>query len=306
MSTIYQTAILCILIITTYLSATPAAATGRALNSLVKEQPLILKYHKGTLLKGKITLNFIWYGKFSASQKAIILDFFQSLNPNSAAKPSAASWWKTTEEYATGATSVKLGKQISKQNLTAGKMLTEKHFEAMSKAVGDTKSITVILTAKDVLVDGFCRVCGSHGSTPVKRGQGKSTYIWVGNSETQCPGTCAWPFHQPLYGPQTPPLTPPNGDVGVDGMVINLATLMAGTVTNPFDDGYFMGPKTAPLEAVSACTGIFGSGSYPGYPGKLLVEKSTGASYNANGVNGRRFLLPAMWDPRKLACSTLV
>ncbi|KAJ4974518.1 hypothetical protein NE237_007692 [Protea cynaroides] len=26
-------------------------------------------------------------------------------------------------------------------------------------------------------------------------------YIWVGKSETQCPGQCAWPFHQPIDGP---------------------------------------------------------------------------------------------------------
>lgn len=89
-------------------------------------------------------------------------------------------------------------------------------------------------------------------------------------------------------------------------MVINLATVLAGAVTNPFNNGYFQGPAGAPLEAVSACTGMFGSGSYPGYPGEVLVDKSTGASYNAHGVNGRKYLVPAMWDPLKSACSTLV
>ncbi|GFY96122.1 EXORDIUM like 2 [Actinidia rufa] len=107
--------------------------------------------------------------------------------------------------------------------------------------------------------------CGTHGygfSDP-KTKRVKFAYAWVGNPVTQCPGQCAWPFHQPLYGPQTPPLVAPNGDVGVDGMVINLATVLAGTVTNPFHNGYFQGPATAPLDAVTACTGIFGSGSYP-------------------------------------------
>ncbi|KAJ6866344.1 hypothetical protein NC652_037796 [Populus alba x Populus x berolinensis] len=89
-------------------------------------------------------------------------------------------------------------------------------------------------------------------------------------------------------------------------MVINLATLLANTVTNPFNSGYFQGPPTAPLEAVSACTGQFGSGSYPGYPGRVLVDKVTGASFNAYGVNGRKYMLPAMWDPQSSACKTLV
>jgi hypothetical protein len=178
------------------------------------------------------------------------------------------------------------------------------HITGLASKSDRLGSINVVLTAKDVFVDGFCMSrCGTHGST---RGKTRVAYAWVGNPETQCPGQCAWPFHQPMYGPQTPPLVAPNGDVGIDGMIINLATVIAGTVTNPYNNGYFQGPATAPLEAVSACTGIFGSGAYPGYPGKVLADKNTGASYNANGVNGRKFLLPAMWDPATSTCKTLV
>lgn len=146
--------------------------------------------------------------------------------------------------------------------------------------------------------------CGTHGSGRVKNS--RIAFAWVGNPGTQCPGECAWPFHQPVYGPQTPPLVPPNGDVGVDGMVISLATVLAGAVTNPFGNGYFQGSAVAPLEAVSACTGIFGKGAYPGYAGEVLVDKVTGASYNAVGVHGRKFLLSAMWDPVTSTCKTLV
>jgi len=89
-------------------------------------------------------------------------------------------------------------------------------------------------------------------------------------------------------------------------MIINIATLLAGTVTNPFHGGYYQGPPTLPLEAVSACAGIFGSGAYPGYPGQVLVDRATGASYNAHGINKRKFLLPAMWSPEILKCKTLL
>jgi hypothetical protein len=76
----------------------------------------------------------------------------------------------------------------------------------------------------------------------------KFAYMWVGNSELQCPGQCAWPFHQSIYGPHSPLLVAPKNDVGRDGMVINIASLLAGTVTNPFGNGFFQGPKEASLE----------------------------------------------------------
>jgi hypothetical protein len=88
-------------------------------------------------------------------------------------------------------------------------------------------------------------------------------------------------------------------------MVINLATVLAGTVTNPFGNGYYQGPAEGSWEAASACTGIFGTGAFPGYPGKLLVDKTTGASYNAVGVNGRKYLPPATWHPHLTKCTTL-
>ncbi|TKY71477.1 EXORDIUM 2 [Spatholobus suberectus] len=274
----------------------------------VEQQPLVLKYHNGQLLKGKITVNLLWYGSFTPIQRSIIVDFINSLSsPAGAPLPSVESWWKTTEKYKGGSSALVVGKQILHQTYSLGKYLKGTHLVSLASSFNELSAINVVLTAKDVAVDGFCRSrCGTHGSIGPVKEKARTAYVWVGNSEAQCPGQCAWPFHQPIYGPQTPPLVAPNGDVGVDGMIINLATLLAGTVTNPFNDGYFQGPATAPLEAVSACTGLFGSGAYPGYPGRVLVDKTTGASYNAHGANGRKYLLPAMWDPQSSACKTLV
>lgn len=281
------------------------ASTSTA--ALVQQQPLLLKYHNGALLKGSVTVNLIWYGKFTPVQRSIIVDFLQSLNSPKPSKPSVSTWWKTTENYKSGggASTVVLGKQFLDEAYSQGKSLTNSQIVYLAAKGGHAaRTVNVVLTAEDVAVDGFCRSrCGTHGAT---RGAARFAYAWVGNSATQCAGYCAWPFHQPLYGPQTPPLVAPNGDVGVDGMVINLATVLAGAVTNPFNNGYFQGPAAAPLEAVSACTGVFGSGAYPGYPGSVLVDKSTGASYNAQGVNGRKYLVPAMWDPQTSQCRTLV
>lgn len=287
-----------------FLTVFSAVFTEPISAALVKQQPLVLKYHNGALLNGNVVVNLIWYGNFLPTQRSIIVDFLKSLGSAPEATPSAASWWKTTEKYKGGGASLVVGRQILDENYSLGKSLKNINLVYLASKGGHAGgSINVVLTSKDVYVDGFCSRCGTHAST---RGPVRFVYGWVGNSETQCPGQCAWPFHQPIYGPQTPPLVAPNGDVGIDGMVINLATVLAGAVTNPFNQGYFQGPATAPLEAVSACTGMFGSGSYPGYPGNLLVDKTTGASYNANGVNGRKFLLPAIWDPASSACSTLV
>ncbi|KAJ6681812.1 PROTEIN EXORDIUM-LIKE 2 [Salix koriyanagi] len=284
----------------------PALATSRKLAALVEEQPLVLQYHNGQLLKGNITVNIIWYGKFSPIQRSIIVDFLNSLSSMARPAPSVATWWQTTGRYRGGPCTVVAGKQVLEENYSLGKLLKTSQIVTLASKAGRGKSsLNLVLTSADVAIDGFCMSkCGAHGSGKDK--MGKFVYAWVGNSVAQCPGQCAWPFHQPIYGPQGPPLVAPNGDVGIDGMILNLATVLAGAVTNPFDDGYFQGPATAPLEAVSACTGIFGKGAYPGYPGEVLVDKTTGASYNAFGINARKYLLPAMWDPTTSTCETLV
>ncbi|KAI3859019.1 hypothetical protein MKX03_011108 [Papaver bracteatum] len=201
------------------------------------------------------------------------------------------------------------GRQIFDEKYSLGKSLSNKKIVRLASRGEQRNAINVVLTSADVVVDGFCSSrCGTHGSSLSASKKSKFAYIWVGNSETQCAGQCAWPFHQPIYGPQGSPLVAPNNDVGVDGMIINLASLLAGTATNPFGNGYYQGPAEAPLEVSSACTGIYGKGiikkyclPQDGYPGNLLVDSSSGASYNANGANGRKFLLPMAltFDPNQ-------
>ncbi|XP_050227533.1 protein PHOSPHATE-INDUCED 1-like [Mercurialis annua] len=297
--------------------------TSAARRLTEQDQPLLFKYHNGHLLTGKISINLIWYGNFKPSQRAIVSDFITSLSPSaeSVAKnqPSVSKWWKATEKYYHLTHSKKssdlelfLGTQISDESYSLGKSLSNKQIVELASKGGQKDAINVVLTSADVAVDGFCSSrCGTHGSSVsaqkmMNAKDSRFAYIWVGNSETQCPGQCAWPFHQPIYGPQGSPLVAPNNDVGIDGMVINLASLLAGTATNPFGNGYFQGPKEAPLEAGSACNGVYGKGAYPGYAGDLLVDSTSGASYNAHGVNGRKYLVPALFDPSTSACSTLV
>ncbi|XP_043720051.1 protein PHOSPHATE-INDUCED 1-like [Telopea speciosissima] len=297
------------------------SSAGRKLTELVQQQPL-LQYHKGSLLSGQISVNLLWYGKFKPSQRAIVADFISALTPTQTTQtqqPSVLTWWKTTDKYyqlsskKPSSLSLHLGKQLLDENYSLGKSLTSKQLVQVAARGEQSNAINVVLTASDVAVEGFCLSrCGTHGSSPshqmknVHNKKYKFAYIWVGNSETQCPGQCAWPFHQPIYGPQSSPLVAPNNDIGVDGMIISLASLLAGTATNPFGNGYYQGSAEAPLEAASACPGIYGKGAYPGYAGELLVDSTTGASYNAHGVNGRKYLVPSLYDPSTSSCSTLV
>ncbi|XP_042413140.1 protein PHOSPHATE-INDUCED 1 homolog [Zingiber officinale] len=275
-------------------------------------QPLAMTYHRGVMLTGQIPVNLVFYGKFTASQRAVLSDFVASLSPlpgqKDSVEPSVGTWWSALRMYYAAASKtppprLALGRQIVDESYSLGKSLRDADLAALAARGG--AALSVVLTAADVAVERFCMSrCGSHTSSA--SGRGRIVYIWVGDSSAQCPGQCAWPFHQPLYGPQTPPLVAPNGDVGTDGMVINLASMLAGAATNPFGDGFYQGPREAPLEAATACTGVYAKGAYPGYPGNLLVDPATGASFNAHGARGRKYLVPALFDPSTSTCSTLV
>ena len=289
---------------------------GRRLMELYKPDPSeLLTYHNGAVLHGAIPVSVLWYGRFTPAQKAVVSDFLLSLTAASPAPtPSVSQWWGTIAQLylskangganAKRATQVALAGQASDERCSLGKSLKLPQLAALAARAKPRKGgIALVLTAEDVAVEGFCRSrCGMHGSDA----RARTAYVWVGNSASQCPGQCAWPFHKPVYGPQAPALVPPSGDVGMDGMVMNVASMVAGAVTNPFGDGFYQGPREAPLEAATACPGVYGSGAYPGYAGNLAVDATTGASYNANGANGRKYLLPALFDPDTSTCSTLV
>lgn len=87
-------------------------------------------------------------------------------------------------------------------------------------------------------------------------------------------------------------------------MVVALASGLAEAVTNPFNNGFFSGIPTDPTEAAAACPNMFGSGALPGYTGKVLVDPATGGGFNVRGIRGRKFLLPAVWNPRTSSCYT--
>ncbi|RWR94224.1 protein EXORDIUM-like protein 2 [Cinnamomum micranthum f. kanehirae] len=279
-----------------------------------------LQYHHGPLLTGprSIDIYLIWYGAFSPSHKSTISAFFTSFNPstNTLSQPTVSTWWKTTQAYKDMAqrpisSTVRLAGQVSDATFSLGKNLKRASIATLVKNAVvkrvfpfNPNSVYFVLTAPDVAVERFCMSsCGFHDSILVSPKQ-RVVFAHVGDPESQCPGLCAWPFAIPAYGPPGQALVAPNG-VGIDGMVMNIATILAGAATNPFKNGYFQGDATAPLEAVTSCPGIFGAGAYPGYPGELKIIQKSRASYNVYGINNHFFLLPAMWDPLRSTCAVI-
>ncbi|KAI5062707.1 hypothetical protein GOP47_0023246 [Adiantum capillus-veneris] len=282
---------------------------------LVSTPTPLLTYHGGALVTApRLRLHVVWYGDFPAAQQGAVADFIASFQAKNVKGPAGATtvgkWWRTSQLYkdsANAAASAKISKGVVFTDAySRGKNLTNADLVALvearyaaNKKTRTPSSMYVVITADDVLVEDFCmNSCGTHDVAA----NGKMPFIWVGNPGKQCPGLCAWPFAIQQHGPPGPALTPPSGDVATDGIIINLATLLAGAVTNPFASGYFQGDPSVPLEAGSACQGKFGAGSYPGYAGKLFTDPSSSASFNAFGINGRQFLLPALWNPSTCTC----
>lgn len=81
---------------------------ARKLASLYQPPAMAISYHNGALLEGDVPVSVLWYGNFTAPQKAIVADFLLSLNPlapvghvaaaaAAAAAPSVSRWWSTVQ-----------------------------------------------------------------------------------------------------------------------------------------------------------------------------------------------------------------
>ncbi|KAF5735388.1 phosphate-responsive 1 family protein [Tripterygium wilfordii] len=180
------------------------------------------------------------------------MTFINSLNHDEGLnlQPQASSWWDMVESYQLaagkkgGAIVVKVMKTMGDVDCSAGKNLTvDNVLSIFEKAVGkDVDMISVLFMARDVVVQGLCSTigkCSEHGLYG-----GKQSTIVVRNSESKCPGECAWPFHKTNHGPQGMTLQPPNNNVGEDAMAIVFASSLVDLVTNLFFTGFYQGLTT--------------------------------------------------------------
>ncbi|CAM8985049.1 unnamed protein product [Rhodiola kirilowii] len=258
-----------------------------------------LTYHNGPMLTRNVNLGILWYGQFGRVQKKALNSFIKSLNT----APQVSKWWKLVEAVAyktpyarAPRINVNIVNQVTDASYSSGKVLTVDFLpNLIQKATGGKpNTLAVVFTSRQVTVVGTCTGdCSLHGILK------KQLYIVVGNPETECPQACAWPFSGSK-------IKPPSGNIGADSMVMHFAAALAHTVTNPYNTGFYSGSPARPNEISSACPRVFGSGASRSSTGKILVDPKTGGGFNAVGNKGKKFLLPALWNPRTKTCWTLV
>ncbi|CAL5044843.1 unnamed protein product [Urochloa decumbens] len=282
-----------------------------------------LQYHMGPVLATAITVHPIWYGPWPASQKRTIRAFLRSLSPPSPpsapSSPTVSSWWRTVRLYTDQTTAnvsatVTLGAEKSDARMSRGARLYRLDIQAVVRDAvsartrplpADSGGVYLVLTSPEVAVENFCgQVCGFHYFTFPSVVGYTLPYAWVGNSATRCPEVCAYPFAIPAYVHGRKPEAPPNGDVGVDGMVSVIAHELAELASNPLANAWYAGTDPSfPTEIADLCEGIYGTGGGGAYTGQLLTDERSGAAYNVNGVGGRRFLVQWVWNPVLSYCS---
>ncbi|OMO89216.1 Phosphate-induced protein 1 [Corchorus capsularis] len=279
--------------------------------------PITMAYHGGPVVNGNLNIVMVWYGRCGRILKNTMRNFVKSLNAGAGLEPSVLAWWRVVESYQNALPGANLAglpappitvtvvKQITDTSYKYGKILTSVDVipqMAHDATNGDPHLLPIIVTARDVTVQGLCiGKCADHGVFDLNK-----PYIIVGNPETECPGACGWPFHEPDVGPKGVVLMPPNLNLAADAMVASLATALADTVASPLNSGFYEGNVVNPVGPGSVCRDHFGSGAFPGNPGKVLIDPASGGAFNAYGNKGKKFLLPAIWDPKTNACWTLI
>ncbi|KAL3631628.1 Protein EXORDIUM-like 5 [Castilleja foliolosa] len=280
-----------------------------------------LRYHMGPVLSSPINIYLIWYGNWPSSHQLLIKDFLLSIstsNHRAAPSPSVSDWWRTVSFYTdqTGANisrSILISGEYSDRIYSHGKDLTRLSIQQVIATAVRSKpfpidhknGIYLVLTATDVTVQDFCRaVCGFHYFTFPSMVGYTLPYAWVGNSAKQCPEVCAYPFAVPGYmAGGTAALRPPNGDVGIDGMISVIGHELAELSSNPLVNAWYAGEDpTAPTEIGDLCEGLYGTGGGGGYIGQVMRDGG-GRTFNLNGRRGRRFLVQWIWSPILKACA---
>lgn len=275
-----------------------------------------MRYHMGPVLTSTINVHTIWYGRWSKKEKRIINEFLLSIS-NNTKSPSVGQWWQTVQFY-TDQTGANISRNIviasqHEDYYSHGKILSRLTVQEVIKNAISAKTsplpidpkngLYLLLTSSDVAVQDFCRaVCGFHYFTFPSIVGYTLPYAWIGHSGKQCPEVCAYPFAVPSYMTGMKAFKPPNGDVGIDGMISVIAHELAELSSNPLINAWYAGEDpTSPTEIADLCEGLYGTGGGGSYTGQVLTDKF-GANYNVNGIR-RRYLVQWIWSPILNACS---
>ena len=270
----------------------------------------------GPVLISTINVHTIWYGRWSKKEKRVINEFLLSIS-NNTKSPSVGQWWQTVQFY-TDQTGANISRNIviaseHEDYYSHGKILTRLTLQEVIKnsisakisplPIDPNNGLYLLLTSSDVVLQDFCRaVCGFHYFTFPSIVGYTLPYAWIGHSGNQFPGFYAYPFVVPSYMTGMKVFKPPNGDVGIDGMISVISHELAELSSNPLINAWYVGEDpTSPTEIADLCEGLYGTGGGGSYTGQVLTDKF-GANYNVNGIR-RRYLVQWIWSPILNACS---
>eukprot|EP00850_Spirogloea_muscicola_P009812 SM000056S17930 [mRNA] locus=s56:143733:145664:- [translate_table: standard] len=228
-------------------------------------------YRGGPIMSSGINVYIIWYGGWSAPEKAVVLGFLASLSTGAppgllpAGMPTVQGWWDIQTGYtdSTGAAvsaaiAVK-GQLVDNYSLGKG-VLTDDSINSLIStytAAGQLpydadSSLYVVLTSADVVVREFCMsaMCGYHTWDNFGPSTATLKYVFVGNAQTQCATACT------PYGGGSP-FVAPHGDNGLDGMVSILAHELAEAANDPLISAW--GQPSGGDESADLCSWQFGT-----------------------------------------------
>ncbi|CAI5462416.1 unnamed protein product [Closterium sp. Yama58-4] len=233
-----------------------------------------IEYNGGRVLSGA-TLNvyIIYYGTWPAKAgPKIIENFISSLSLGSANKQGAAGdpkvsyWWATNTKYYSEAedgtqafvsTEVKVAKVIKHKGFVRKKVSARTAWEVVRSKIGTKKPFPY---------------------------DANGIYLMIASKNVKIDGFCK--------GSPTP-----NGNPGIDSMIVNIANVIAASATNPdrqsgwFDaDGY---------TSVNKCLAL------PDAFEPLLTAKNAKGKkfkYNVVGLNSMKFMVPNNLDPDTNSC----
>jgi hypothetical protein len=197
----------------------PQAATFAA---LTRSNGIV--YHGGPVMLGTTKIYYIWYGDWTGNTATSILTDLANSMGGSPYFNINTTYYDANNTHVTNAVSY-LGSTTDAYS--AGKSLSDAQIQGVvSSAITsgrlpkDTNAVYFVLTSADVTASsGFCtQYCGWHTHGTIAGSDIK--YSFVGNPD-RCPSSCS-------NG-----TTPPNGNVGADGMASIISHELEEAVSDP-------------------------------------------------------------------------
>ncbi|GJP50599.1 hypothetical protein CLOM_g9748 [Closterium sp. NIES-68] len=256
------------------------------------------------VLHRPIAVYLVWYGAFSAAQKALVRAFVASLSPSADAAVTMPLWWNINRlyydrnlNYISG--NVTVGGEVEDAGYSLGTILKDSGVDTLIRNAitsgqlpFDQNGVYFVLSDETVqqVSDGlaFCSdYCGWHFYTHVPK-QGLLVSSWVGNAGKKCRSSC---ITSQLF---SCPGCSPNNDVGMDGLLSVFAHELAEATSDPFMSSWFDNDGE---ENADKCSWQYGD---------MLFDSLDGPFYNLVGVDSYKFLIQQNWDLTKGTCATTV